>query len=157
MHIFNLTLSIRNKLFVLISVQIIDIIIWFCEFYYNLKILEIIHQIYNFICLSHMIYKFNKLLHKSTWFLRSFEIYKIKIIRMKILSIIYICTILLSYYNQQFNYVSIIILLFFIKNYHKEIKLIYKFANNKTNIYLFVFYFLLLLLHPSMLFSHNNK
>jgi hypothetical protein len=129
--LLNLKTTISYKLHILIIFQIIETVILGLESFLELNKIKFFHQIYNFIYLAKLIYDINLKIYNLTYIFRNTEIYKIKIVKLQILSTIYLISSFISLYYLSFTFLSCTIIIFFSINYKKELKLLYKIIQNK--------------------------
>jgi hypothetical protein len=130
---------ITNKIKLSIVLQILEIIILLVEKYYNLYYLTIIHNIYNLISTILIICKFNYLVYNKTILLRYLYVHKVKIFRLRLISIIYIIFTLMGIKYYIFSIVKVFIVLPLTWLYfNKELILLYKLVKS-TELVIFAF------------------
>lgn len=143
LNILNIKTSIVNRLYVLILIQLFDILILFIEWYFQYYYLRLVHQIYGYICLCKIIIVFNKYIFNITYFLKNIHVFKMMRRRILLLSLSYLSCTILSLFYFYFNLVSMCILFLFYFYHQKEIKLFYKIVENKQIITLSFIYIII--------------
>ncbi len=143
--IFNYKDTIAQRLYFLITIQIVNICVISIENYFKLFTMSMIHQAYDYMFLCMHIYKLNS---KINAIIGNFNIYVFKKItyRIRLLSLLYLIFSLISLKIWWFVFPSLLTILIFYVYFWKEIHIIFKIIENKVIIKLMITYLSLITL-----------
>lgn len=141
--IFNYKDTIAQRLYFLITIQIINICVISIENYFKLFTMSMIHQIYDYMFLCMHIYKLN---NKINAIIGNLNIYVFKkiIYRIRLFSLLYLIFSLISLKIWWFVFPSLLTILIFYGYFWKEIHIIFKVIENKIIIKLSMIYLCLI-------------
>ena len=141
--IFNYKDTIAQRLYFLITIQIINICVISIENYFKLFTMSMIHQIYDYMFLCMHIYKLN---NKINAIIGNLNIYVFKkiIYRIRLFSLLYLIFSLISLKIWWFVFPSLLTILIFYGYFWKEIHIIFKIIENKIIIKLSMIYLCLI-------------